>query len=87
MSYIPVVLWPQPKARFPAARRSCVDRYWGSLPVGFLIAYRLRWSGKQAEDIVDLRAAWDDQEWLHFCTRVAGQPIGKRTHTQLRSAP
>ena len=77
MSFIPIVLWPRPKARFPATRRSCVDRYWGSLPAAFLIAYRLRWSGKQAEDIVDLRAAWDDQEWLHFCARVAGQPINK----------
>ena len=74
MSYIPVVLWPQPKARFPAARRSCVDRYWAALPAGFLTAYRLRWSGKQAEDIVDLRTAWDDQEWLHFCKKVASRP-------------
>jgi hypothetical protein len=69
LRYIPIVLWPQTEAGFPAERQACLDLHWGNLPRGFLTAYRKHWRREPAGDLADLRAVWDDQEWLGFCRK------------------
>jgi vWA-MoxR associated protein middle region (VMAP-M) 2 len=76
-SYIPIVLWPQTEAGFPAFRHSSLDQYWEHLPAAFLTAYRRRWSGGDPQDLADLRAVWDDYDWLDFCKKVAGPPLSE----------
>jgi hypothetical protein len=70
-TYIPVVLWPGTRAGFPAARHACLDDAWGYLPEGFSRAYRDRLQETADTDLADLRAIWDDSDWLDFCEKVA----------------
>jgi hypothetical protein len=69
LEYIPILLWPQAEASFPPERHDYINECWGLLPGGFHSAYRKRWDGEDAGALADLRAVWDDQEWLVFSRR------------------
>jgi hypothetical protein len=69
LQYIPILLWPRAGARFPAERQGRVDRHWEHLPGRLLSAYRKQWRNGEGEDLADLRAVWDNQDWLDFCRK------------------
>jgi hypothetical protein len=69
LRYLPIVLWPQDVSLGPAHCKRVATR-WNRLPDDFLAAYRARWAGKnekKPELIADIRAVWDDEDWLRFC--------------------
>ncbi|MFE1957849.1 hypothetical protein [Streptomyces sp. NPDC059479] len=70
LSCTPVLLWPHVAEGFPAGRHRCLESHWMTLPEGLGHAYRRRWRGEDAVDVADLRAVWDDREWLRFCRLV-----------------
>ncbi|MFJ6434186.1 hypothetical protein [Streptomyces sp. NPDC091416] len=70
LSYTPVLLWPQGVEGFPADRHSCLEPQWLTMPEGLGHAYQRRWRGENAGHFADLRAVWDDREWLRFCRLV-----------------
>ena len=70
LMHSPILLWPQTVEEFSPDRRECVTKCWHLLPDELLNSYRLQWSGDDAGDIADLRAVWDDAEWLAFCRRI-----------------
>ncbi|GAA4460007.1 hypothetical protein [Phytohabitans houttuyneae] len=67
LAFSPILLWPDDTAEFRAQHRDGLDTSWPDLPAGFLVAYRQRWRAEPAEAIADLRAVWDDRDWLEFC--------------------
>jgi len=75
LQYIPILLWPQAEASFTAERHGYLDLHWGLLPEGLLMAYRKRWRQEDAGDLADLRAVWDDQQWLDFCKKFSNSLI------------
>ena len=65
--YTPIVVWPQ-FGPVNAEHRRRVDACWNLLPAEFVMAYRTRWRAEGiADPLADLRAVWDDEEWLEFC--------------------
>jgi hypothetical protein len=69
LRHLPVVLWPQHASLDPAHLKRVATR-WNQLPGDFMLAYRSRWAGRDAkkpELIADIRAVWDDEDWLRFC--------------------
>lgn len=65
--FTPIVLWPQ-VGSVNAEHFRRVDASWELLPAGFVAAYRARWRAEDTGDpLADLRAVWDDREWLEFC--------------------
>lgn len=70
LSYTPVLLWPQGAEGFPTDRHSCLEPQWLTMPEGLGHAYQRRWRGEYAGHFADLRAVWDDREWLRFCRLV-----------------
>ncbi|HET6355899.1 hypothetical protein [Streptomyces sp.] len=67
LAYTPVLLWPHTSDGFPKERHVCLDQNWSAMPGALARAYRDRWCGIDAGDLADLRAVWDDQDWLRFC--------------------
>jgi hypothetical protein len=80
LAYTPILLWPQSDAGFPSEKRECVVGCWERLPQEFLVAYRQRWRAQAHEPIADLRAVWDDRDWLEFCRSL------RHSRTTSRSA-
>ncbi|MFK4221794.1 hypothetical protein [Streptomyces sp. NPDC019890] len=70
LAYTPVLLWPHTAEGFPKDRHGCLAQHWTTMPEGLVRAYRRRWRGEEAGDFADLRAVWDDREWLRFCRLV-----------------
>jgi hypothetical protein len=66
LRYVPIVLWPQ-VTRLSQAHCAGVRTRWHLLPDGFLTAYRARWAETGSDVIADIRAVWDDDDWLRFC--------------------
>jgi hypothetical protein len=69
LMYLPILLWPQGDSLGPQHRRR-VATGWNRLPDEFFVAYRARWAGrvkKKFDLIADVRAVWDDEDWLGFC--------------------
>lgn len=75
LSFSPIVLWPRTEAGFPAASQDALDEFWHILPVGFMDAYRKDWRKEPAEVVAQLRAIWDDLEWLQFCKSPRRLPL------------
>jgi hypothetical protein len=69
LTHSPIVLWPHGVDEFPAARRECLTACWHLLPDEFRVMYRKRRFGEVTGDAADLRAIWDDDEWLRFCRK------------------
>ncbi|WP_326586185.1 hypothetical protein [Streptomyces sp. NBC_01294] len=67
LAYTPVLLWPHAPDGFPRERHGCLDRSWWAMPGALAHAYRDRWRGVSGADLADLRAVWDDEDWLRFC--------------------
>lgn len=67
LSHLPIVLWPCSPLEFPHNKRSYIHRRWQWLPGAFHDAYRRHWKEGKPTPIADLRAVWDDLEWLAFC--------------------
>ena len=66
LRYVPIVLWPQAASLGPAHCKR-VRSKWHLLPDAFLAAYRTRWTDQGSDLIADVRAVWDDEDWLRFC--------------------
>lgn len=67
LAYTPVLLWPHTTAGFPEARHGSLEHDWRDMPEALVRAYQCRWREEAVKDFVDLRAVWDDHEWLRFC--------------------
>ncbi len=69
LGFVPIVLWPQATSLKP---RHCrlVKTSWHQLPEGFLTAYRARWTSNRAVPVANIRAVWDDEDWLSFCSAI-----------------
>ncbi|MEV6242677.1 hypothetical protein [Lentzea sp. NPDC051838] len=70
LMHSPILLWPQTVDEFPPDLRDSVTKCWHLLPDELLYSYRLRWGSGTSGGIADLRAVWDDEEWLGFCRRI-----------------
>ncbi|WRZ95480.1 hypothetical protein OHB54_44550 [Streptomyces sp. NBC_01007] len=69
LPYAPILLWPD-EVGWSAEHCAQVAKRWNDLPDGFLAAYRARWRGNHSDPMADIRAIWDDDEWLAFCVGV-----------------
>lgn len=67
LTHSPIVLWPHVVDEFPEERRGCLATCWHRMPGEFLTMYRMRWRDEPTGDAGDLRAVWDDEDWLNFC--------------------
>lgn len=76
LRFTPILLWPQ-AARLRVEHCRLVDSRWRLLPAGFLIAYRERWIAGRGDLMSDLRAVWDDEDWLKFCRELWMPPGGQ----------
>ncbi|MGW1976774.1 vWA-MoxR associated conflict system protein [Streptomyces sp. NPDC001889] len=76
LAYTPVLLWPRTDLGFPEERHGCLDTRWWAMPGALLHAYRESWRGADAGDLAELRAVWDDREWLRFCWYFRSTPTG-----------
>ncbi|MFG2333085.1 hypothetical protein ACGFMM_26155 [Streptomyces sp. NPDC048604] len=79
LHYTPVLLWPHdPAGADPGCaedRHRCLDRKWWAMPAALAYAYRDRWADREADDdLADLRAVWDDPDWLRFCGAFRNGP-------------
>ncbi|MFK4689582.1 vWA-MoxR associated conflict system protein [Streptomyces pristinaespiralis] len=74
LAYTPVLLWPHTAGGFPKERHGCLEASWWAMPGVLTRAYRNRWRGEEAGDLADLRAVWDDQDWLRFCRHFRSTP-------------
>ena len=71
--FVPILLWPQTLSLRPEHCQR-VDSCWNLLPTRFLTAYRARWRSEEADLMADLRAVWDDEDWLKFCRSLQIRP-------------
>lgn len=67
LTHSPIVLWPHAVDEFPEEKRDCLATCWHRMPGEFLTMYRMRWRDQPTGDAGDLRAVWDDEDWLNFC--------------------
>ena len=69
LMFTPIVIWPD---RETPVGSPCADleKAWRRLPGAFLEAYRKRWRDEQVPTLADLRAVWDDEIWLEFCSSM-----------------
>jgi vWA-MoxR associated protein C-terminal domain len=67
LTFSPIVLWPHAVDEFPEDKRNCLVTCWHRMPGEFLKMYRMRWRDQPTGDAGDLRAVWDDEDWLNFC--------------------
>ena len=67
LQYVPILLWPR-VSRLTSEHRERVDACWQLLPEGFITAYREHWSDNGTDLVADIRAIWDDEDWLSFCS-------------------
>ncbi|MER5995700.1 hypothetical protein [Streptomyces viridosporus] len=79
LAYTPVLLWPHdPAGADPGCAEDghrCLDRKWWAMPAVLAYAYRDRWADREADDdLADLRAVWDDPDWLRFCGAFRNGP-------------
>jgi hypothetical protein len=72
LAHVPIVLWADGAKPVDPACRDALDRCWPRMPAELLDAYRRQWRREPAAVIADLRAVWDDLEWLAFCTTYQG---------------
>lgn len=77
LTHTPVLLWPRGAKDFLRERHGCLSTHWWTMPESLGHVYRLRWRGEEAGDFADLRAVWDDGDWLRFCrvVRTAIPPV------------
>jgi hypothetical protein len=71
LAHVPILLWPQPTCETPFDDQGCLDSCWHRMPAELILAYRRAWQGA-AEPVAELRAVWDDREWLDFCRSYQG---------------
>lgn len=76
-SFGPVVLWPRPDSGMPEPARALVHRYWRRLPAAFHDACRARLRDEPSAVPTNLRAVWDDLEWLDFCDHFTPLQLGQ----------
>jgi vWA-MoxR associated protein middle region (VMAP-M) 2 len=67
LSHSPIVLWPRLDSGLPEEARERVHRHWHRLPGALNDACRARLRNRPSEVPANLRAVWDDFEWLDFC--------------------
>ncbi|MEU8528107.1 hypothetical protein AB0C77_21315 [Streptomyces sp. NPDC048629] len=93
LAYTPVLLWPHDGAGSdPGCAEDghrCLDRKWWAMPAALAYAYRDRWADREADDdLADLRAVWDDPDWLRFCGAFRnGPPPARRDDTAPEGMP
>lgn len=67
LAHCPIVLWPRPDSSLSESARKQVHRHWGLMPEELNVACRARLAGKPSGIPTNVRAVWDDLEWLDFC--------------------
>lgn len=76
LAHVPIVFWPQPTCEHPLAEHDCLDVCWDRMPDELIVAYRREWRDERTaatdasaatDAVAQLRAVWDDKEWLDFC--------------------
>jgi len=67
LSHCPIVLWPRPDSSLSESARTQVRRHWGLMPDELNVACKARLAGKPSGIPTNVRAVWDDLEWLDFC--------------------
>ncbi|GAA0591486.1 hypothetical protein GCM10009546_62430 [Actinomadura livida] len=84
LRFAPIVVWPD-SANIGPEHQKRVEDSWNELPLGFLHAYRARWRDQSCDEacdpVADLRAVWDDEEWLAFCDALLPPPGHKTRST------
>jgi len=73
LKHSPVVFWPWSTTGFPDAARGDLKNIWDELPHALMAAYRDRWNGPDVEPVADLRAVWEDPDWLEFIRKLNPQ--------------
>jgi hypothetical protein len=73
LRFAPIVLWPR-RTRLTPRHQRLISSYWDVLPVRIPDAYRARWRAERQDLIADIRAVWDDEEWLAFCESLRIRP-------------
>jgi hypothetical protein len=77
--FAPIVIWPE-SGDINAEHRRRVDACWPLLPTEFLAAYRTRWRADGTTELLaDLRAVWDDEDWLQFCRSLQRPRTSERS--------
>ena len=76
LQFAPILLWPD-DVRLSSEHRQLVASCWDLLPDELLIAYRARWLADDDDLMADLRAVWDDQDWLEFCRGLLIPPSAR----------
>lgn len=73
LQFVPILIWPLAD-RLSLEHQDMVDAQWDLLPTAFLVAYRARWRDEDGGPMADIRAVWDDEDWLSFCRDLRIQP-------------
>lgn len=75
LEFVPILIWPR-TGRLGADHRDAVSARWGELPAAFVDAYRDLCAVGDGGPLADMRAIWDDEDWLRFCRDLSVQPDG-----------
>jgi len=75
LEFTPILIWPR-TGRLGTEHQETVSDRWGELPAAFVDAYRALCAGGDGGPLADLRAIWDDDEWLRFCRDLSIRPEG-----------
>jgi vWA-MoxR associated protein middle region (VMAP-M) 2 len=75
LEFAPILIWPQ-AGQLGKEHQDTVSTRWGELPAAFTAAYRALHGERDGGPLADLRAIWDDEEWLSFCGDLRVQPGG-----------
>jgi hypothetical protein len=75
LEFAPILIWPR-AGQLTQGHQDAVSTRWGELPGAFTAAYRALCAEGDGGPLADLRAIWDDEEWLSFCRDLRVQPGG-----------
>jgi hypothetical protein len=64
-----IVLWPH-ECTLTVDHVLAVEGFWPCLPEKLCHAYRLSWEDDAPRPLGQLRAVWDDEDWLVFCKKL-----------------
>lgn len=67
LAHVPILLWPQAGVDFLQEQQRHLHGCWGQMPQALNEAYRRRWQLEDPNPVADLRAVWDDLDWVRFC--------------------
>lgn len=73
LSSSPILLWPDAEVTGVDLLEQAVRECWLSLPTGLSDAYREGWRAQPGCQplLAQVRAVWDDEEWLAVCSKLS----------------